>query len=89
MNVKLYERCVRGMNEKLYERCVREMNEKLYERYVKGINEKLYERCVRGMNENKRPVGHIAHLRKQLKSINTYDYIITLIKRRKKPLLSL
>ena len=30
-------------------------------------------------------MGHIAHLRKQLKSINTYDYIITLIKRRKKP----
>ena len=29
-------------------------------------------------------MGHIAHLRKQLKSINTYDYIITLIKRRKK-----
>ena len=31
---------------------------------------------------NKRPMGHIAHLRKQFKSINTYDYIITLIKRR-------
>ena len=28
---------------------------------------------------NKRPMGHIAHLRKQFKSINTYDYIITLI----------
>ena len=27
-------------------------------------------------------MGHIAHLRKQFKSINTYDYIITLIKRR-------
>ena len=38
---------------------------------------------------NKRPMGHIAHLRKQFKSINTYGYIITLIKRRKKPLLSL
>ena len=38
---------------------------------------------------NKRPMGHLAHLRKQLKSINTYDYIITLFKRRKKPLLSL
>ena len=36
---------------------------------------------------NKRPMGHIAHLRKQFKSINTYDYIITLIKRRKKKLL--
>ena len=33
---------------------------------------------------NKRPMGHIAHLRKQFKSINTYDYIITLIKRRRK-----
>ena len=33
---------------------------------------------------NKRPMGHIAHLRKQFKSINTYDNIITLIKRRKK-----
>ena len=32
---------------------------------------------------NKRPMGHIAHLRKQFKSINT-DYIITLIKTRKK-----
>ena len=35
-------------------------------------------------NINKRPMGHIAHLRKQFKSINTYDYIITWIKRRKK-----
>ena len=26
-------------------------------------------------------MGHIAHLRKQFKSINTYDYIMTLIKR--------
>ena len=32
---------------------------------------------------NKRPMSHIAHLRKQFKSINTYDYIMTLIKRRK------
>ena len=38
---------------------------------------------------NKRPMGHIAHLRKQFKSINTYDYIITVIKRRKKTLLIL
>ena len=29
-------------------------------------------------------MGHIAHLRKQFKSLNKYDYIITLIKRRKK-----
>ena len=28
-------------------------------------------------------MGHIAHQRKQFKSINTYDYIITLIKRKK------
>ena len=34
-------------------------------------------------------MGHIAHLRKQFKSINTYDYIITLIKQRKKTLLTL
>ena len=34
-------------------------------------------------------MGHIAHLRKQFKSINTYDYIITLIRRRKKPFLTL
>ena len=37
---------------------------------------------------NKRPMGHIAHLRKQFKSINTYDYIKMLIKRRKKTLLT-
>ena len=36
------------------------------------------------LNKNKRPMGHIAHLRNQFKSINTYDYIITLIKRRRK-----
>ena len=29
-------------------------------------------------------MGHIAHLRKQFKSINTYDYIITLFNRSKK-----
>ena len=35
-------------------------------------------------------MGHMAHLRKQFKSINTYFYIKTLIKRRKKkPLLTL
>ena len=38
---------------------------------------------------NKRPMGHIAHLRKQFKSINTYDYIITMIKRRKKTIIIL
>ena len=35
--------------------------------------------------KNKRPMCHIAHLR-QFKSLNKYDYIITLIKRRKKKL---
>ena len=34
-------------------------------------------------NINKRPMGHMAHLRKQFKAINTYDYIITLVKRKK------
>ena len=38
---------------------------------------------------NKRPMGQIAHLIKQFKSINTYDFIITLIKRRKNPLFTL
>ena len=33
-------------------------------------------------------MGHIAHLRKQFKSINTYDYIITLINRRKKNIIN-
>ena len=37
-------------------------------------------------NQNKKPMGHIAHLRKMFKSMNTYDYIITLISRRKNPL---
>ena len=31
-------------------------------------------------------MGNIAHLRKQFKSINTYNLIITLIKRGKTPL---
>ena len=31
-------------------------------------------------------MGHIAHLRKQFKSLNKYDYIIALIKGRKKKL---
>ena len=39
---------------------------------------------------NKRPMGHIAHLKNQFKSMKTfkqsYDYIIRLIRRRKKPL---
>ena len=34
-------------------------------------------------SRDKRPMGHIAYLRKQFKSINTNDYIKTLIKRRK------
>ena len=34
-------------------------------------------------------MGHIAHLKKQFKSINTYDYIITLINRRKKNIIKL
>ena len=34
---------------------------------------------------NKRSIGHIAHLRKQFKSITTYDFILALNKRRKNP----
>ena len=33
--------------------------------------------------KNKRPMGHIAHRRKVLKSINTYDYIIRLLREEK------
>ena len=50
----------------------------------------IYQYQIKEKKSNKRPMGHITHLRKQFKSINTYDYIITLIKRRKKnPLLIL
>ena len=35
---------------------------------------------------NKRSMGHIAHHRQQFKSLNKYDYIITLIKIGKKKL---
>ena len=34
-------------------------------------------------------MDHIAHLRKQFKSINTHDYIITLIKRRRRNIINL
>ena len=53
----------------------------------------FFERCyslitatVCAYKLNKRPMGHIAHLRKQFKSLNKYDYIITLIQRIKKTL---
>ena len=49
----------------------------------------LLNKIKRKETENKRPMGHIAHLRKQFKSINTYNYIITLVKRRKKPIIIL
>ena len=35
-----------------------------------------YHICI----TNKRPMGHITHLRNHFKSINTFDYIITLIR---------
>ena len=44
----------------------------------------LYRDENEKLKSNKRPMGHIAYLRKQFKSIITYDYIIKLIKRRKK-----
>ena len=47
----------------------------------------LQQQFING-NQNKRPMSQIAHLRKMFKSINTYDYIITLINRRKNPLSS-
>ena len=50
----------------------------LQARYVKICGWNSYSKW------NKRPMGHIAHLRKQFKSITTYDYIMMLNKRRKK-----
>ena len=41
-------------------------------------------RQVNNFHKKIKTRGHNAHPRKQFKSINTYDYIITLIKRRKK-----
>ena len=51
-----------------------------------NFSEKSYTKMISYQNQvlNKRPMGQIAHLRKQFKSINTYDYIITLIMREKK-----
>ena len=50
-----------------------------------GVHDvRLQKESVYDFIKNKRPMGHIAHLRKQFKSINTYDYIITMIKKRKK-----
>ena len=55
---------------------------------LKGSTLNYIQFCFYDMNSvnssqfysiNKRPMGHIAHLRKQFKSIDTYDYIITLI----------
>ena len=46
------------------------------------LKREVYNTCS-GMI-NMRPMDHIAHLRQQFKSINTFDYIITLIKIRKK-----
>ena len=39
-------------------------------------------------NLNKRTMDHSAHLRKQFKTINTYDYIITMIKTIKKNIIN-
>ena len=43
----------------------------------------LLYRVKQDLNHNKRPMVHIAHPRKQFKSINAYLIIIMLIKRRK------
>ena len=59
-------------------------------REITNTMQQLFWRRTKYRNTlNKRPMGHIAHLRKHFKSINTFDYIITLIKRKKKSLLSL
>ena len=48
----------------------------------------LVNYCPEGtvQTNNKRPMGHIAHLRKEFKSFNKSDYILTLIQRIKKNL---
>ena len=58
-------------------------------RNIKGHLEIASGKGIRWEQTYKRPMGNIAHLRKQFKLINTYDYIITLIKRRKNTLLTL
>ena len=45
------------------------------------------QRQVYVRHSNKRPIGYIIHLRKPFESINTYGYIITLIKRWKKTIM--
>ena len=60
-------------------------NQKDVQNHVWSGNQKatLQNHCIsiaKIVVKNKRPMGHIAHL----KSINTYDYTLTLIKRRKK-----
>ena len=56
---------------------------------VKYINitlilQNIFNPLLRNIKINKSPMGHIAHLRKLFKSINTYDYIKALIKNRNK-----
>ena len=48
------------------------------------LKQKIHPYIIQRLN--KRPMGHIAHLRKQFKSLNKYDHIITLIQRIKKKL---
>ena len=45
-------------------------------------NEKWKFLYNKATTKNKRPMGHIIHLWKQFISINTYDYIITLIEKK-------
>ena len=51
--------------------------------YIKKITIPILEKLYGKDTVNKRPMGHITHLRNQFKSINTfaksYNYIITLI----------
>ena len=63
---------------------------KLKYKKVENRLKRLYKRQKGDMFEylrkNKRSMGHIAHLRKQFKSINTYDYH-NIDKEKKKPII--
>ena len=65
-----------------------ETNGTIHTTLIKSTNTLFFGLVIKpsSSTQTKRPMGHIAHLRKEFKSINTYDYIITMIKRRKKTL---
>ena len=59
------------------------------EKKIEGVYTYMLNGPKKTQQLNKRSMGHIAHMRNQFKSINTfeksYDYIITLIRRGQNP----